>query len=268
VKRHFPFLIMCVMSLLFLSSCTPPTTVPIGTVNFMQSEGDRQHTLLVFLPGIHDSTAAFAEEGFVSAVRANGIKADMIGVEAHVGYYLKKEFLPRLKQDVIDPAKRQGYENIWLVGISLGGFGAIWYDLENPGDLTGIVAFAPYLGEQDVVAEVAQAGGLQAWRPATNVELDDQHRIWRGLKSYEKLERCEGRVYLGYGRQDKFAISDGMLAAVLPQMQVFTIEGGHDWSAWRPLWDTILKSKVLTQSALRNGGFRREGGNTAAFPPQ
>jgi pimeloyl-ACP methyl ester carboxylesterase len=233
----------------------------------MQSRGNRQNTLLVFLPGIHDSANVFAEEGFVSAARASGIKADMIGVEAHLGYYEKKEFLPRLKQDVIDPARRQGYENIWLVGISLGGFGAIWYDLENPGDMTGIVALAPYLGEPEIVAEVAQAGGLKAWRTAANLELDDQHKIWRGLKSYERRERCEGRVYLGYGRQDKFATPDGMLAAILPQKQIFTIEGGHDWSAWRPLWDEILKSGALTQITPWNGGFRREGGNAVAFPP-
>jgi enterochelin esterase-like enzyme len=268
VRLYFSFLILFVLPVLFLSSCTPQTTVPIGTVNFMQSGGDRQNTLLVFLPGIHDSAAVFAEEGFVSAVRASGIKADMIGVEAHLNYYLKKEFLPRLKADVIAPARRQGYRNIWLIGISLGGFGAIWYDLENPDELTGIVTLAPYLGEPEVVAEIAQAGGLAAWHPALNGEIDDQHKIWRGLKSYESRERCEGRVYLGYGRQDKFATSDGMLAAVLPEMQVFTIEGGHDWSAWRPLWDAILKSRVLTQSVPRNGGFRSKGDNAAAFPPQ
>jgi pimeloyl-ACP methyl ester carboxylesterase len=248
MRRHFPFLILFVLAALLLTSCTLLTTVPIKTVAFSQAGEKHWHTLLVFLPGIRDKAAVFAEEGFVAAVHANGIQADMIGVEAHLDYYVKKEFLPRLKADVIAPARRLGYDNIWLVGVSLGGFGALWYDIENPGDLAGIVALAPYLGEPEVVEEVARAGGLRGWRPAANAELDDQHRIWRGLKSYERRERCEGRVYLGYGRQDKFAAPEGMLAAVLPLGQVFTIEGGHDWSAWRPLWDSILKSRAFVRS--------------------
>lgn len=248
MRRHFPFPILFVLAALLLTSCTPPTTVPIKTVAFSQTGEKHRHTLLVFLPGIRDKAAVFAEEGFVAAVHANGIQADMIGVEAHLDYYVKKEFLPRLKADVIAPAKRLGYDNIWLVGVSLGGFGALWYDIENPGDLAGIVALAPYLGEPEVVEEVARAGGLTGWHPQMNIGIDDQHKIWRGLKSYERRERCEGRVYLGYGRQDKFAAPDGMLAAVLPPAQVFTIEGGHDWSAWRPLWDSILKSRAFVRS--------------------
>jgi pimeloyl-ACP methyl ester carboxylesterase len=245
VTRHILFLIPFILLALFLLSCTPPVTVPIKTVEFTTPGGKRRPTLLVFLPGLRDSSAVFADRGFISAVRASGVEADMIGVDAHLGYYEKKQFLQRLKEDVIDPARRQGYRNIWLVGISLGGFGALWYDVENPGDLAGVVALSPYLGEPDVVAEVALAGGLKGWQPDEKGVLDDQHRIWRGLKSYERRERCEGRVFLGYGRQDKFATPDGMLAALLPREQVFAIEGGHHWPVWRTLWDTILKSRVF-----------------------
>lgn len=248
MRRNFLVSILIILIAALLPSCTPPTTVPIKTVDLSPPGGKQRQTLLVFLPGIRDKAAVFAEEGFVSAVRASGIKADMIGVEAHLGYYVKKEFLPRLKEDVIAPARRLGYTNIWLVGISLGGFGAIWYDIENPGDLTGIVILAPYLGEPEVVEEVARAGGLTFWHPVLNGKIDDQHKIWRGLKTYEMRENSEHRVYLGYGLQDKFATADGLLAAVLPPTQVFTIEGGHDWSAWRPLWDSILKSRAFARS--------------------
>jgi len=245
VIRHILFLIPFVLLALFLLSCTPPIIVPVKTVNFTPPGGKRRPTLLVFLPGLRDNSAVFADKGFISAVRASGFEADMIGVDAHLGYYVKKQFLARMKEDVIDPAKRQGYRNIWLVGISLGGFGALWYDVENPGDLAGVVAFSPYLGEPEVVAEVARAGGLKGWRPAGNAEMDDQHRIWRGLKSYESANRSLNRLYLGYGDKDKFATPDGMLAAVLPREQVFTFKGGHHWSVWRALWDAILKSRVF-----------------------
>lgn len=262
MTRHILFLIPFVLLALFLFSCTPPITVPVKTVNFTPSDGKRRATLLVFLPGLRDRSAVFADKGFISALRASGVEADMIGVDAHLEYYVKKQFLVRMKEDVIDPAKRQGYHNIWLVGISLGGFGALWYDIENPGDLAGVVALSPYLGEPEVVAEVARAGGLAAWHPAGNAELDDQHRIWRGLKSYESSERSLNRLYLGYGLEDKFATPDGLLAALLPPEQVFTIEGGHHWPVWRALWNAILKSRALTQTTPTNGGLRPDAGHS------
>jgi pimeloyl-ACP methyl ester carboxylesterase len=237
-----PFVLLLAACLL---SCAPPLTVPVKTVNFTESGEKQQPTLLVFLPGIRDKSAVFAEEGFVSAAQASGIQADMIGVDAHLEYYVKKQFMTRMKEDVIAPAKRQGYRNIWLVGISLGGFGALWYDIENPGELAGVVALSPYLGEPEVVAEVARAGGLKGWRPDVNGELDDQRSIWQGLKSYESSERSLNRLYIAYGLEDKFAVPDGMLAALLPPEQVFTVEGGHRWPVWRALWDEILKSRVF-----------------------
>jgi pimeloyl-ACP methyl ester carboxylesterase len=233
-------LIFLVTMAQLLPSCIPPTTVPIGTVDFRQPGVKRQQTLLVFLPGIRDKAYVFIDEGFVAALRARGIKADMIGVEAHLGYYEKKQFLPRLKADVIAPAIEQGYRQIWLVGISLGGLGAVWYDIENPGDVAGIVLMSPYLGEPEVISEVVQAGGLRAWHPGFNCELDDQHKIWRGLKNYELREKNAQRVYLGYGQNDKFATADGLLAAVLPTGQVFTTDGGHDWPTWKCLWQRVL----------------------------
>lgn len=239
MRGHCLFPILFTMVLL-LPSCTPPVTVPIGTVNFTRPGGNRHQTLLVFLPGLRDSAAVFADEGFVTAARAKGIDADIIGVEAHLGYYVEKKFLQRLQEDVIDPAKRKGYTQIWLVGISLGGFGALWYDVENPGDLAGILALAPYLGEPEVIGEVGRAGWLAAWNAPADRVLDDQYKIWRGLKEYERQEKNRQRVYLGYGLDDKFAKADGLLAMVLPPDQVFTRAGGHDWPTWRTLWERIL----------------------------
>jgi pimeloyl-ACP methyl ester carboxylesterase len=245
VRRRFPLQVFLVSLAMLLPSCVPPTTVPIGTVDLRQVAGKRQPLLLVFLPGIRDKASVFEDEGFVAELRASGIKADVVEVDAHLGYYIKKQFLPRLKDDVIDPARKQGYRQIWLVGISLGGFGALWYDIENPGDVTGIVVFSPYLGEQDVIDEVVQAGGLRTWHPALNVALDDQHKIWQGLQSYESQMKSTQRVYLGYGLNDKFATADGLLAAVLPPGQVLTTEGGHDWPTWKSLWQRMLERLPL-----------------------
>jgi len=247
------FIVMLALLSSFITACTPPTTVPIGTVCLSGSCEKKNDTLLVFLPGIHDNPEVYSDKGFIAAAVRNGVKADMIGVDAHIGYYREKKFLVRMKEDVIEPATRRGYKHIWLVGISLGGFGGIWFDVENPGEIDGLLSLSPYLGEPEMIDEVARAGGLQKWQPSGKMELDDQHRIWRGLKNYEFPEKSVGRVYLCYGLSDKFVLPDSMFAAVLPKEQVFAIEGDHDWPTWRKLWDDLLKKRVFYREGWSPG---------------
>jgi pimeloyl-ACP methyl ester carboxylesterase len=244
VRFVLPLLLLAAL----LPSCTPPATVPMATVDFSGSREPGHKTLLVFLPGIRDDAAVFIREGFIAAALAHRVPADMMGADAHIGYYRERSFLCRLRQDVILPAKKRGYRDIWLVGISLGGFGAIWYDLEHPGELAGIVTLSPYLGEDEMVNEVALSGGLKPWQFPPGVKNDPQHEIWSNLKRYERNELTQGRVFLGFGKNDKFAHADGMLAAVLPPAQVFTSEGGHDWATWRFLWNRILLRLPLPNS--------------------
>ena len=46
---------------------------------------------------------------------------DMVAPNAHFGYYFGETLVNRLKVDIIDPSKVKGYENVWLVGASMGG---------------------------------------------------------------------------------------------------------------------------------------------------
>ena len=48
------------------------------------------------------------------------------------------------------------------------------------------------------------------------------------------------RVFLGFGREDRFADSQRLLARALPAGCRWVIEGGHDWPVWRRLWDNFL----------------------------
>ena len=245
-QQWWPALLLC-LTAAATAGCTPVTVTPIPTVRF-DTEGDPpKPILLVFLPGRGDDGGRFDSEGFVAAVRRAGIQADMMAVEAHMGYYLERNLPEKLYRDVITPARLRGYRQIWLVGISLGGFGALWYDIEHPGDLAGIAILAPYLGDPEVVTEVVRAGGLSAWQPTDGI-TDDQQKIWKGLKAYENQQKSRGRVYLGYGRQDRFAEANGLLAAVLPPEQVFTIDGGHDWETWKHIWARMLRKLTLNGS--------------------
>jgi hypothetical protein len=60
---------------------------------------------------------------------------------------------------------------------------------------------APYIGNRIVAGEIARAGGLAGWSPGELAPDDDERRIWRSSKP----PRIALRVYLGFGREDRFA---------------------------------------------------------------
>jgi pimeloyl-ACP methyl ester carboxylesterase len=187
----------------------------------------------------------YETEQFIQAVHDAGIRADMVAVEAHYGYYARRTAVTRLREDVIAPALAQGYRQIWLVGVSMGGLGALLYVRDYPDDITGVVALAPFLGDTDIITEINAAGGVQQWQPAT-IALDDyQRQLWQWLKTHLARPKGGTEFYLGYGQQDRFALAHQLLATSLPATQVFTNVGGHDWQTWRPLWQAFLKQAPL-----------------------
>ena len=237
-------LFFCTIWISTLTSCVPASTVPIKTIDFGASEPARHPTLVVFLPGRGSSARSFDEEGIIRALRRRNPGIDMIGVEAHLGYYMDRTLSRRLKEDVITPAQKLGYRQIWLVGISMGGLGALLYDTAYPGDVTGICLLAPYLGDGTLLEEIGRAGGLAHWQTG-GADHDLDREIWTMLRAYLQDEKSAGRVYLGFGTSDRFAASDRLFASLLPAAQVVSAPGGHDWPTWRTLWDLTLEHSPL-----------------------
>jgi pimeloyl-ACP methyl ester carboxylesterase len=204
----------------------------------------RSETLLVFLPGAFLKPEEFEREGFVNAVRERDLAADALLVDADVSYYYDQTFIERLHQDVIQPQRARGYKSIWLVGISIGGFGALIHELAKPGTVDGIVALAPYLGRRPIGAEIQKAGGLRNWKapegPPPDEEVD--RKLWPWLQQYAspKPDETLPPLYLGFGTSDRFAANHRLLADALPAGRVFTTEGGHDWPQWSRLWRKML----------------------------
>lgn len=224
-----------------------PTPVPLRTVVLDAACAQRPSTLLVFLPGSYSLPEDFISHGFVDRVRRQHVAADILLVDAHLGYYTERSILERLKQDVLAPARARGYARIWLVGISVGGFGALLQAAANAEEtayIDGIVAIAPYLGERRLSASIAAAGGLSAWQaPAKPAVPIDEEGLWRWLQAH--AAKPKPLLYLGYGDDDRFAASDRLLGAVLPPQRVFTAAGGHDWPVWETLWEAMLPTLPL-----------------------
>lgn len=238
--------LLAVSGVLYLGGCRamPFPKVPMDTLQYERSGAQRSCCLVVFLPGRWDGAAQYEKAQFIDTVRQSGVGVDMVAVEAHYGYYASRTVVVRLREDVIAPAMAQGYVQIWLVGVSMGGLGALLYIRDYPEDIAGVVALAPFLGEADIVQEIRGAGGLWQWRPPTVSPDDFPRELWQWLKVYLQRPDEAPRLYLGYGRQDRFAPANNLLARYLPETQVLTTPGGHEWSTWRVLWQTLLQTSV------------------------
>lgn len=230
--------------LLFFCACASwlPAPVPMRSVSYARP-GGASRCLLVLLPGAGDHAEEFARQGFVEAVRARGISADVVAADATAGYYFKGIVWERLRADVIEPWRARGYEEVWLAGISMGGMGALMTSERHPELVGGLVLIAPFLGDEALAREIQLAGGLARWDPGAlpKEPTEDTYprHVWRWLK--QATSAGSPAIYLGFGEEDRFAPSARVLAAALPPERVFTAPGGHDWPPWRAVWAKVLE---------------------------
>ena len=248
----FPF---ALAATLLLSGCAGwrSVTVPIATIRIPSACAVRPDTLVVMLPGAASRPEEFESVGLVDAMRARGIAADVLLVDAHLGYYRNRSVIERLSADVVAPALAQGYRHVWLAGISLGGFGAMIYTAERPQGIAGIVAIAPYLGERETLEAIRAQGGLRSWRsPPDPLDPEDIGTpLWRWLQPYAlapaqaPTTAARPPLYLGYGLGDRLRPGHDLLAAALPADHVFTAPGDHDYPAWRAVWAQALDAAPL-----------------------
>jgi pimeloyl-ACP methyl ester carboxylesterase len=215
-----------------------PARVPIRSV--MIHDAGSKRCLTVLLPGRYAAPEGFGRGGFGRAVAERNLPMDVIAVDAHLGYYRTRTVIDRIRTDVIEPARRRGYEEIWLAGTSLGGLGSLIYMREHPGDLRGVLVIAPYLGEEDVIDEIEAAGGPRQWQvPPTIAGNDIGRTVWSFLAG-GGLSRSELPVYLGWGEGDRFARSNAMFGGLLPPERLFRAPGGHDMKTWNRIWARFL----------------------------
>jgi pimeloyl-ACP methyl ester carboxylesterase len=253
-SRGSPWIAVLLLLLPVLAGCVRywparlrPTPVPLRVVRYPgpAPSAGQPRTLVVLLPGQWDRATDFGKYRFPEIAAQAGARVDMVAVDANLNYYYKNLIVDRLREDVIAPARKQ-YGRIWLAGISIGGTGSLLYASQHPDDLNGIVIFAPYLGEDRVIGEVAAAGSLANWQAPKTLAPDGfQHQLWIWLQGYARGP-ARFPLYLGWGEKDSFARANGLLARELPKGRVFTAPGGHEWKAWTALWEQLLRTGVWT----------------------
>jgi pimeloyl-ACP methyl ester carboxylesterase len=212
--------------------------------------------MLVMLPGAKARPQELMQHGFVRALRERGLPIDVVAAEAHLGYYLERSFSTRLLHDIIAPARARNYRRIWLMGISLGGMGALIYARDHPAEIEGVILLAPFLGVRGTIAEVVRAGGLARWQPGALKADDDERRLLAWIKAYQSTAATLPAIYLGYGTNDRYAAASELLAERLPAAQVVTIAGDHDWATWLNAWQLLLDKGVFAGARKTFAGQR------------
>jgi pimeloyl-ACP methyl ester carboxylesterase len=215
-----------------------PCATPIGSIAHPAAR--RTERLIVFLPGIGDIAEDFEARGFIAAIGEHPLHADAVAVDAHYGYYARRSVIDRLAHDVVLPARQRGYHDIWLVGISMGGMGALSYAMHHPQHLARVVLLAPYLGDARLTREIAEARNLPRRRAHETSAEEHMRRVWDWVKRYDQDPALLPQLYLGYGTRDRFAGANALLARHLSPENVVALSGGHDWRTWTRLWNAFL----------------------------
>jgi len=236
-------LISPLILVILLASCSPPISVPITRTDFRNGDTPSKH-LVVLLSGRGAPASYFQDHQWVELAREYDVDADFVAPYAHFGYYMRQQLIPRLNEDVIEPAKKQGYETISLLGISMGGLGSILYSEKFPEDVDRIYLVAPYLGDEDVHDEIRSAGGLSVWQIREGNREDWEYFMWLRLKEITTDKKLKNKIYLGYGENDRLKGLD-LLAQNIPAKHVLKIPGEHKDVTFKQVWKIMLERGFL-----------------------
>lgn len=200
---------------------------------------------IVLMPGFGDRPAAFDKHGFVAALARGAPGYDVYAADAHFGYYRTHTLLQRLEQDVVGPLRKRGYRELWLMGASLGGFGAVAYARTHPERIRGVLLFAPYLGPRHVVREVSEAGLCNYQgppRPTLDEPAKNEDEFARANFAWLRRQACGERavsLFVAVGSDDGLLMADRLVGEALEPSHMLVLPGGHGWKVWTPALEQL-----------------------------
>lgn len=237
---------------LLLGACsTAKLKEPIPSTLVPAPQTAASHPLVIVLPGRYDSLRDLEHLGIAQAVQKSWPVADVLLVGATPPYYQDGGLVRRLHDQFIEPARAKGYNQIWLTGASQGGMGSLFYEYVHPGAVTGLVLYAPYMGEAKLIDRITSAGGPAKWQPpmpkpaAMNPD-NFRVEIWRLVHDWNTNPGRTDSVWLACGEEDDFLPAARQIATTLPAGHFVELPGGHDWQTW-----DLAATRVFAQIAAR-----------------
>lgn len=210
-----------------------PLAAPVPMHKQVYGELNGAGEVVVLLPGMRDDMRDFASHGFIRAAQAAIQRHDLalVAAGATLGYYKQRNLEVRLQEDVFAQLPEHP---VSLLGISLGGFGALNHVRRYPQQVQRLWLLSPFLGDADFVQRL-RSEGLAARKGDGDLE-QALLANWQWL-----LHPPAGLdIWLGYGSKDDFAPAYQLLAEWAPDIPQVRIDGGHDWATWLQLWRQLL----------------------------
>jgi len=229
-------LVVCVAAGLAGCFTIGDSKVPIGTLSVPALPPAAERTLVIVLPGFGEDAQDMRDHGLAEVIRESWPEADVLLTSATFAYYRDGKLVQRLHDEIVGPSRSKGYARVWLAGASLGGMGALLYEREHPGELTGLALFAPFLGNRELLDEIRAAGGPRTWDPGplpAEMNGDNyQRQVWKMVKGWAPRPELARRVWLACGTSDHLIEDVRLLAPALPGSHYVELSGGHTWSLW------------------------------------
>jgi pimeloyl-ACP methyl ester carboxylesterase len=209
--------------------------------------------LLIAVPGIFNDEESLRDHGLPDVIHRSWPTADILLTSANLPYYRDGVFVSRM-HDLVTRARQDGYREIWLVGGSLGGMGTLMYERDHPGEVTGLVLLAPYLGDDGLLQEIERAGGVRQWDPGPLPEQmtrqDYARQVWRMIKGWGDRPDLTRRIWLSCGTSDHMMFGVRLLAPQLPAAHYVERPGDHNWDFWRDATgDMLARARAATDGA-------------------
>ncbi|HUS24328.1 MAG TPA: alpha/beta hydrolase-fold protein [Candidatus Binatia bacterium] len=214
---------------------SPESPIPVQRIPAVRPGPER--ILIVLLPGIADDDEDLRDHHLDEAIHRGWPEADIALTGATVQYYKKGSMVRRLHQEIVEPAWREGYRQVWIAGGSLGGLGALMYEHDHPGEATGVIVLSAWIADRRLNDELTAAGGPVHWDPGelpAHVDGDhDRRQVWRMVRQWPSRPHLAQRVWAGCGTNDRrMQAGMRMLAGVLPPGHYREWDGGHNWAFW------------------------------------
>jgi hypothetical protein len=223
--------------------------------------------LAILLPGAMQQPEDMLAAGFADAVRRCALPLDLVFADPelpYVGAANDGSMLKKIAHELVMPARRKAYRTIWLGGISIGAFMALSYaasslwqeadigtEDEDRTAVDGLCLLSPYPGNRLLTGEILTAEGIESWSPGQVGNEDGERQAWRWLQA--RGASAATPIHLGYGRQDRFADGQQLMARTLHRGDAGSdhldvIEGDHDWPTWLQLWENFLARLAVCQT--------------------
>lgn len=245
------------LTLVLLSGCgfLRSGRAPLATES-LTSQG--ASCVIVLLPGLGDPPSRFEQHAFQHALAKSEVPCDLEVVDSHFGYYREAVIAERLGALLV--GLRERHEQVWLAGVSLGGYGAALSARARPDLVDGVILISPFLGVpssvRPLVERIEREGGLDAFEgpvawptnPRKHFTMAEPLWLWLGERA-----RAEGgpRLVLAFGEDDGFAWKHRVVGAALDAQDVIRLPGGHDWDTFSRLWREVTVRAPWNAAASR-----------------